>query len=69
MSKNVGGADQVIRMVLGVVLLALGFLHVVSGVGAIAAYIAGAVALVTGVFRFCPAWSVFGISTCKLAHK
>jgi len=69
MSKNVGGADQVIRMVLRVVLLALGFLHVVSGMWAIAAYVVGAVALVTGVVGFCPAWSVFGVNTCKPAHK
>ena len=69
MTTNVGGADQVIRLVLGIVLLALGFLHVVSGMWAIAAYIIGAVALVTGVVRFCPAWTVFGINTGGVAHK
>ena len=69
MTKNVGGADQVIRVLLGVVLLALGFMHVVTGIWAIVAYIVGAVALVTGVFRFCPAWSVVGVNTCKTARS
>lgn len=65
MTKNVGGADRLIRVVLGIGLLALGFMHVVTGIGAIVAYAVGAVALITGVFRFCPAWSVVGVNTCK----
>jgi len=69
MSKNVGVADQAICVMLGVILLAVGFLHVVSGAWAIAAYFVGAVALVTGVLRFCPAWSVVGINTCRVAHR
>ena len=68
MLKNVGGVDQAVRVVVGIALLALGFLHVVTGALAIAAYIVGAVALITGVIRFCPAWSIFGINT-NPAHK
>jgi uncharacterized membrane protein HdeD (DUF308 family) len=69
MTNNVGGADRAIRVVLGIGLLALGFLHVVTGTWAIAAYVVGAVALVTGVFRYCPAWSVVGVNTCKTARS
>lgn len=58
-----------IRLVVGIVLLALAFLHVVTGTLAIAAYVVGAIALVTGVLRFCPAWSIFGINTCSTAQK
>jgi hypothetical protein len=65
MSHNVGGADRAVRIVVGVALLVLGFLHIVTGPLAIAAYIVGAVAIVTGLFRFCPAWSIFGINTCS----
>jgi hypothetical protein len=25
--------------------------------------------LVTGLVRYCPAWSLFGINTCQAAHK
>ena len=66
MIRNVGTIDRSIRIVLGIVLIAFGLTHVVTGGVAIAAYVIGAVALVTGVFRYCPAWSVFGINTCPL---
>lgn len=63
MPKNVGEVDRGIRIVIGIALLTMGLLHVVTGGLAIAAYIFGAVALITGVVRFCPAWSIFGINT------
>ena len=69
MPTNVGGVDRGIRIAAGTGLLALGFLHVVTGVFAILAYTVGAIALITGVIRFCPAWSVFGINTCSAEHK
>jgi hypothetical protein len=65
MAANVGGADKAIRLVLGVVLLLLGVFHVVTGNVAIAAYVAGGVALLTGLFGFCPAWAIFKVSTCS----
>ncbi len=58
-----------LRLVIGIALLALGFLHVVTGPWAIAAYVVGCVAIVTGVVRYCPAWSIFGINTSSAAHK
>ena len=64
MSHNVGGVDRGVRIIVGCALLALGFFHILTGTLAIAAYIVGAVALITGLFRFCPAWSIFGINTC-----
>jgi uncharacterized membrane protein HdeD (DUF308 family) len=69
MSKNVGAVDRGVRLVIGIALLALGFFHVVTGTMAIVAYIVGGVALITGLFSFCPAWSVFGINTCQTARK
>jgi hypothetical protein len=29
----------------------------------------GAVALITGLVGYCPAWSIFGINTCEATHK
>jgi hypothetical protein len=63
MSFNVGGIDRALRVVLGVGLIALAFFHVFTGTLAIVAYVVAAIALVTGVFRFCPAWALFGIDT------
>ncbi len=69
MTCNVGGADRGIRLVIGIALLALAFTHVVTGTMAIAAYVVGGIALVTGLARFCPAWTIFGINTTPAANK
>jgi uncharacterized membrane protein HdeD (DUF308 family) len=68
MSTNVGGAEKAVRILLGIALLLAGFFHVVAGNWAIAAYIVGAIALVTGVFGFCPAWAIFRINTSSTGH-
>lgn len=57
---NVGGIDRILRIVLGIVLLAL----VVVGPRTMWGLI-GVVPLVTGLFRTCPLYSLLGISTCK----
>jgi hypothetical protein len=69
MASNVGIADQVVRLVVGAALLVLGLSHLVTGAWAIAAYTLGAIALITGLMRFCPAWSVLGINTCSAGRK
>jgi hypothetical protein len=69
MAGNVGIADQVVRLVVGAGLLVLGLSHLVTGAWAIAAYILGVIALITGLMRFCPAWSVLGINTCSVRRK
>jgi hypothetical protein len=63
MSFNVGTVDRVIRIVLGIGLIVLAYFHIVTGTLAIVAYVVAAIALVTGLIRFCPAWALFGINT------
>jgi Inner membrane protein YgaP-like, transmembrane domain len=65
MEVNVGGSERTIRVVIGLVLIALGLFHVLRGTGAIVGYIIGAIALITGLVRFCPAWKLFGINTSR----
>lgn len=62
---NVGGIDRVLRIVLGLALLAWFFLD--QGTGA-AHYLKliGIVPLFTGLFATCPLYSVFGFSTCPM---
>lgn len=67
MSINVGGIERVIRILLGLALLSAGLLHYVTGTWAIVAYIIGAIALLTGLIAYCPAWTFFGINTSE--HK
>lgn len=60
---NVGTADRLVRIVLGLGLLAAFFLTNNSGPWHWA-YLIGIVPLATGLFSTCPVYSVFGISTC-----
>lgn len=60
MKPNVGGIDRVLRIVVGLVLMALAYQGTIGAWGWI-----GIVPLVTGLFRFCPAYSLLGFKTCK----
>lgn len=61
MTANVGGIDRILRIVAGLALIALA----ASGVVGVWGYL-GAVVLATGVFRFCGAYTLFGINTCPM---
>ncbi len=61
-TPNVGSADRIARIVLGLALLSM--LLVVDGPGKWWGLI-GIVPLVTAFMRWCPAYSPFGFSTCK----
>ena len=62
MTANVGGIDRVLRIVAGLALIALALTQVVGTWG----YIVGGIVLATGVFRFCGAYTLFGLNTCPL---
>mgnify|MGYP006298965135 CR=1 FL=1 len=65
MQCNVGGADRWIRIIAGVVLLLIGIFVPMGTVWQTIVLIVGAIGLVTGLIRFCPASLVLGINTCK----
>ena len=60
MIKNVGGIDRILRIVLGIVLLALVFVGPKTPWGWI-----GLIPLITGLINFCPVYSIFKINTAK----
>jgi hypothetical protein len=64
MSCNVGGLDRGLRIVAGLVILALGVAGPLGWWGAV-----GLVPLATGLFRFCPAYSILGLRTCAAGSK
>ncbi len=66
MKLNVGGIDRVLRIVAGIVLLALAF--VLDG-GARWLGLVGLVPLATGLAGYCPAYALFGLSTCPREAK
>jgi hypothetical protein len=65
MKANVGGIDKVLRIVAGVALLGLGL----AGVLPLWVGLIGIVPLATGLMNWCPAYSLFGMSTCKVEQK
>ncbi len=66
MKANVGGIDRVLRILVGIGLLALVVL--VEG-GARWWGLVGILPLATGLFGFCPAYTLLGMSTCPLEAR
>lgn len=62
LKPNEGIVDRVIRIILGVILLSLGFLNL-TGTAKIIAEVAGAISLITGLVGFCGLYKILGIST------
>ena len=68
MKANVGGVDRMVRIVAGIVLLALVF--VLQSEGGLWLWgLVGIVPLATGLMNWCPAYSLFGMSTCQVEQK
>ena len=59
MKINVGSIDRILRIVAGLVLIALAATGIIGIWGWV-----GIVLLLTGVFRFCPAYALLGTNTC-----
>lgn len=60
MKNNVGGIDKILRIIVGIALIAataLGYLPIWGYIGI--------VPLATGLIGFCPLYPLLGLSTCK----
>ena len=64
LGKNVGNFDRSARIAVGIALLIAFF--ALPDFGLRWVLLIGIVPLVTGIMGSCPAYSIFGISTCKL---
>lgn len=60
MTANVGTVDRAARIAVGLALMVAAAMGWVGAWGWI-----GVVPLATGIFRFCPAYLPFALSTCK----
>ncbi len=60
MKANIGIIDRSLRIVVGLLLIGLTLGGVIGMWGWL-----GVLPLATGLFRFCPAYSLLGISSCK----
>ncbi|MBB5215973.1 YgaP family membrane protein [Parapusillimonas granuli] len=64
LNTNIGSIDRGLRIVLGLVLIALAATGVVGWWGWL-----GVIPLATGIFRFCPAYSILGVSSCPMKSR
>ncbi|KUM53969.1 YgaP family membrane protein [Rheinheimera sp. EpRS3] len=62
MQANVGGIDKGLRIIAGITLMMLAATGTVGVWGWL-----GIVPLLTGLFNFCPLYSLLGIKTCKIS--
>jgi hypothetical protein len=60
MKANVGNVDRLMRILIGLGLIAATLLGAIGSWGWL-----GVIPLATGVFHFCPAYFPFGWSTCQ----
>lgn len=61
MKCNSGGIDRALRVIVGLILIALAATGTVGVWGWI-----GVVPLLTGVVGFCPAYAMLGMNTCSV---
>lgn len=61
MKLNVGGIDRILRIVVGIALVALAALGIIPVWGYI-----GVVPMLTGLIGWCPAYPLLGINTCPM---
>ncbi|MBR3370282.1 MAG: DUF2892 domain-containing protein [Rhodobacteraceae bacterium] len=64
LARNVGGIDRILRIVVGLALLAGFFLN--SDASLRWLYLIGLVPLATGVMQTCPLYSLIGLNTCPV---
>ena len=64
MKLNVGGIDRILRIIAGLALIGA----TLSGMIGVWGWI-GVVPLVTGLFKFCPLYTMLGMNTCPMDSK
>jgi hypothetical protein len=64
LKTNVGGIDRILRIVVGLALLAGFFLNADASLRWL--YLIGIVPLATGLMQTCPLYSILGLNTCPM---
>ena len=63
MKCNVGKTDKIIRVIIGLIIIVIGF-YFKSWWGAV-----GVIPIFTAAIGWCPAYLPFGISSCKIKEE
>jgi hypothetical protein len=65
MKINESPVDRIIRVIVGIALIAIGLFGVAAGAWLYASYVLGAILVLTGIVGFCPLYRLFKFSTAK----
>jgi hypothetical protein len=69
MKPNEGTTDRLIRLILGVVLIIIGWPVLGNNTLGIILDIIGVILLITGITGFCGLYKIFGINTLKIPKE
>ena len=69
MTKNMGSADRIIRVIIAAIIGVLYFTETISGTLGIILLVLAGVFVLTSVISFCPLYAPFGLKTCKIREK
>lgn len=69
MTKNMGSADRIIRIIIAAIVGILYFTGTISGTIGIVLLVLSGVFVLTSMISFCPLYAPFGIKTCKIKEK
>lgn len=69
MTKNMGSADRIIRVIIAAIVGILYFTGTISGTLGIVLLVLAGIFVLTSVISFCPLYAPFGIKTCKIKGK
>ncbi|CAM1339097.1 YgaP family membrane protein [Tenacibaculum aestuarii] len=65
MKKNMGNTDKAIRTLIALIIAALSYFEIISGVLGNILLVLAIVLLITSFVNFCPLYRLFGINTRK----
>lgn len=64
MTKNMGGTDRFIRIIVAIIALTLYFTGTITGTVGIIALVVAGIFLLTSFVSICPLYSILGLNTC-----
>lgn len=69
MTKNMGSADRIIRVIIAAIVGILYFTGTISGTIGIVLLVLAGVFILTSMISFCPLYAPFGIKTCPTKNQ
>jgi len=69
MKKNMGTADRIIRVILAIIIVALYYANVITGLYGIVLLVLAGVFILTSLVSYCPLYASFGLSTCTVNER